>query len=555
MRSPKVETDFIEWCRYIHPDINPYLFFQRHARYSDEYFPLFEDLMTSLYQELSEKLPNINFSFKGRIKSKRSFLIKSFRTMAESIEKLFPNDYPVDELARKELQETRSKNIEKYFKFLLNDRPPKIERYVKIKNMIEHMPPELGTLDSFRTIFSQLTIDEKESLVTRLGRTEDTFANRIIVNSVDFDMQSIKSNHDGQVEMVDEHGNTIPLSPAIHIPSDQIIEDPHTGIRYALINGEKIEISEHNLLYDANLSSRNRTFNNALKNDQNELTLLQDSLMIDDQTQFNILSTYTDPQTGDIHVIADSSINSTDNNPCESINISELLRNNHSIKLKKIDSTYTEKALYDIQNAMYQYYDEMGITRIWTRSKDYVKTPKQDSNYKSLHDSFFYEVFGYSLETQVRDLEMEKNCENKIDDHTTDSSLTSHDSYKKEKLKKWSKNPILHPILEKNPEAFDSSTKILEMLLYNPNVSLPDLLGKYILVGKFAGNKIDSYIPEIRTVFEHTFHNPKAYKPDPQDPLPPLDFSSYGNFMSSRKSRNDARNKGNNNIDLDYIFN
>ena len=43
MRSPKVETDFIEWCRYIHPDINPYLFFQRHARYSDEYFPLFEE--------------------------------------------------------------------------------------------------------------------------------------------------------------------------------------------------------------------------------------------------------------------------------------------------------------------------------------------------------------------------------------------------------------------------------------------------------------------------------------------------------------------------------
>ena len=121
MRSPKVETDFIEWCRYIHPDINPYLFFQRHARYSDEYFPLFEDLMTSLYQELSEKLPNINFSFKGRIKSKRSFLIKSFRTMAESIEKLFPNDYPVDELAQKELQETRSKNIEKYFKFFVTN--------------------------------------------------------------------------------------------------------------------------------------------------------------------------------------------------------------------------------------------------------------------------------------------------------------------------------------------------------------------------------------------------------------------------------------------------
>ena len=558
MRNPKVENDFIQWCQYIHPDINPYIFFRRHIRYSDEYAPLLEDLMVKLHKELCRRLPNVNFSFKGRIKSKRSFLIKSFRTMAESINKLFPDQYPTDENEMKALQEQRSKNIEKYFKFLLKDRPPKIERYLKIKNMIESTPPEKGTLNGFRALFEQLTPDEKENLVIRLGRTEDTFANRIIVNDVDFNIQSVRSNSEGQLEILDETGNTIPISSAIQIPSDEIVLDETNGNRYVIIDGKRKKVNEHNLLYDSELPARKRKFANASKTPDDKVTLFQDILVINDEEQFDIVSAYTDSETGDTLVITHQTKDASTNKYCEDnsniINLTKLLQNGTNVKLKKFDSQYTEQALYDIRDAMYQYYDEIGVTRIWTRSKDYVQSPKDDSNYKSLHDSYFYEEIGYSLETQIRDLEMERDCENKADINPANTTLaTSHDTYKKEKMKKWYNNLILRPILEKTPEAFDSSTEILEKLLYDPDVALPDLLGKYIITAKVAKNKVEPFTAKIFQVFEHTFQNPKAYVPEPQDSLPALDFSSYENFIRSRKIRNDARSKGNYNIDFDYI--
>ena len=557
MRNSKVESDFIEWCQYIHPDINPYIFFRRYTRYNDEYAPFLEELMINLHKELSNRLPNINFSFKGRIKSKRSFLIKTFRTMSESIEKLFPDEYPTDENEMKALQEKRSKNIAKYFKFLLHDKPPKIERYLKIKNMIENASPEKGTLKNFRAFFDQLTPDEKENLVIRLGRTEDTFANRIVVSDVDFNIQSVRSNSDGQLEILDEQGNAIPISSSRQIPADEIILDEKDGNRYAIIDGKRKRINNYNLLYNNELSAKDRTFANASKTSDGKITLFEDMLVIDNE-QFDIVSTFVDSKTGDTMVITHQSSETSTNKYCEdntnTINLSKLLRNGINVKLKKFDSEYTEKALYDIRDAMYQYYDENGITRIWTRSKDYVKTPKEDSKYKSLHDSYFYEEIGYCLETQIRDLEMEKDCENKITTSSTNTHLaTSHDTYKKDKMKKWLKNPILRPILEKNPEAFDSSTEILEKLLYNPDVALPDLLGKYIITAKVATNKIESFVSKISNVFEHIFHDPKAYKPDSTDSFPPLDFSSYENFIRSRKIRNDAKSKGNYNIDFDYI--
>lgn len=561
MEKSKVESDFIGWCEYIHPDINPYIFFRRHLRYSAEYFPFLDKLMVNLHQELSNRLPNVNFSFKGRIKSKRSFLIKTFRTMAESIEKLFPDQYPTDESEQKELQEQRIRDIDYYLKFLVKDKPPKVERYLKLKKMIETANLEKGTLKNFKDFFDQLTTDEKESLVIRLGRTEDTFANRIIVNDVDFNIQSIKSNSDGQLEILDEQGNAIPISSSMQIPADEITLDETDGNRYAIINGKRKRINSHNLLYNNELSAKDRTFANASKTSDGKITLFEDMLVIDDNEQFDVVSTFTDSKTGDTMVITHQSRETSTNTYCEDntniINLSKLLRNGVNVKLKKFGNEYTEKALYDIRDAMYQYYDEKGTTRIWRRSKDYVKDPKEDSKYKSLHDSYFYEEIGYCLETQIRDLEMEQDCENKTTTNSANTRLvtshTSHDAYKKEKMKKWYENPILRPILEKNPEAFDSSTEILEKLLYNPDVALPDLLGKYIITAKVGPNKVERFVPEIDNVFEHTFHNPKAYKPDSTDSFPPLDFSSYENFIRSRKIRNDARSKGNYNIDFDYI--
>ena len=58
-----VKDKFIDWCSYIHPDVNPYIFIQRYNRYSDEYSLFLIDLMTELHHYISEKLPNIDFSF------------------------------------------------------------------------------------------------------------------------------------------------------------------------------------------------------------------------------------------------------------------------------------------------------------------------------------------------------------------------------------------------------------------------------------------------------------------------------------------------------------
>lgn len=581
MTNLKVENDFIEWCKSIHPDINPYIFINRHARYSGEYFSLLKASMKKLHKALSRKVPNIHFSFKGRVKSKRSFLIKSFRTMAENIEKLFPDSYPTDEASLELLNKERADAIEYYFKFLLNDASPNKKRFDQIKNMIENTSHSEGTLQGFRRCFDQLTPEEKENLVIRLGRTEDTFANRIIVNDVDFNVQSIQNNSDNQIEITDSSGNTIPISSAITIPLDKVMQDENTGVRYVIINGEKKEISEHNLLYADTLPAKKRTFDNALKNDKNEITLLQDSIVLNDkehdkehdkETSYNILSTFTDPKTGDIKAVINSNnlpINisyADDNDENNIINLSKALKNSN-MKLKKVDSKYTEQALYDIQEAMIQYYDEshdkIGAERILKRSKNYVKNPKEGSNYKSLHDSFFYKFFGFSLETQIRNLEMEKTYAN--DTGGTYSEIyraSSHDNYKIEKSKKWYKNPILRPILEEDRDAFLSSTEVLEKLLYDDPTILGDLLPKYILTHDFKPEDkkegVESLVLDIQDdetadiLFKHIFKNPKAYTPKPDDPLPPLDFSSFESFIRSRKVRMDAISRGNFDIPLDY---
>ena len=549
--NQSVEDKFIGWCHSIHPDINPYIFLQRYTRYSDEYFPFLEDLMTELHHEISTKLPNVNSSFKGRIKSKRSFLIKTFRTMSESIVKLFPDEYPKDESKMQTFLTDRENNINKYFKFLIKN--GELERFNEIKSLIENTSPELGSLNGFRRIFEQLSPDEKENLVIRLGRTEDTFANRIVVNSVDFPIKSFEANPNNQITLIDTEGNKIPLSPSITFSPSQIQSDKD-GSKYIMVNGEKKEITESNLLYPRDLPASRRNFENALKTPDGRITLLQDAIIInDDKEYFDVVSAQSNP-FGDVLLY---------NQYGESKNLT-LLLNTKDVKLRKTDSQYTVPALYPIRDTMYEFYNNNDITRIWNRSKDYVASPKKDTNYQSIHDSFFSELFGYSLETQIRDLEMERKCQNpalkkeegkdeesKVQSKNTFSPSASHDQYKKDKMKEWYKNPILRTVLEKDPQAFDSSTEVLEESLYNPNVELPDLLGKYILVTKLANGESKSFIPNIQHVFEHTFANEHNSIHDPSDPLPHLDFSSYKKFIESRKRRNDAKSRGNYNIDLD----
>ena len=123
MNNSPIKKEFIDWCQFLHPDFNAYIFLQRHNRYSEEYFPLLEELMTELHQKISENNPNVNYSFKGRVKSLRSFLIKTFRTIAENIEEIFPSELPKDSEELAEVLKRRDSAIEKFFKFLINENP------------------------------------------------------------------------------------------------------------------------------------------------------------------------------------------------------------------------------------------------------------------------------------------------------------------------------------------------------------------------------------------------------------------------------------------------
>lgn len=373
-----VKDKFIDWCSYIHPDVNPYIFIQRYNRYSDEYSLFLIDLMTELHHYISEKLPNIDFSFKGRIKSPRSFLIKTFRTMSENIENLFPDKYPTDPVELQELLEKRDKNITKHFKFLL--KTGHIDRFNEIKDIIENTPHELGTLDGFRYLFNKLSKYEKDSLVTRLGRTEDTFANRFIVSSIDFPIKSIaKVDSNNSINLLDKDWNSIPLLPAITFKPSDIKTDSKTGIRYVTVNNKTYEITEHNLLYPRDLPANKRKLENALVNPNGEITLLQDALIINNSEYFNIVSAERNA-FGDILL---------HNEFGESKNLNLLLNTDKNINLRKVDRNYTNKyALYPIRKSMREFYDNNYITWISSRSKDYVKNPKEDSKYQSLHDSF-----------------------------------------------------------------------------------------------------------------------------------------------------------------------
>ena len=107
----------------------------------------------------------------------------------------------------------------------------------------------------------------------------------------------------------------------------------------SMVNEKKI--SETHLLYDNELSSSERIFDNAYKTPDGKVTLLQDLLVINEQEQFDILSTYTDSETGDIMIVTHQSIEPNNNNKyCEDntniINLSKLLRNGCKFKTKKI---------------------------------------------------------------------------------------------------------------------------------------------------------------------------------------------------------------------------
>lgn len=527
MNNSPIEKEFIGWCKSLHPDFNAYIFIQRHNRYLEEYFPLLDEIMTDLHQEISNKNPNINFYFRGRVKSKRSFLIKTFRTIAENLEEIFPQSLPDDPEKLKKVLEDRDYSIQKFFKFLIKENPEKFE---KINTLIKTVSPAFDPVESFKMVFSQLNSAEQDKLVTRLGRTEDAFAFRFIVDSVDFNISSVSKKENGEFEIVDDKNVSTPIRPAISInPEKDIIREPN-GSTYVLINGKKERLDERNLLYPRDISLSDKNMENALKDANGNLTLLYDSLVVNDNEHFDIVSIKSDPITNDTLVY---------NQFGECKDLSLLLSSNKSLKLRKTDEEYTIPALYDISNITKDYYENNDIISIASRFKDYIKNPKTGTNYKSLHDSAFHKLLGCTIEAQIRDQKMEADCKN-------ENTSTGHDQYKQNKMKRLLDNFILSKILKNNPLAFDSSTPTLLKILDNPHIELSEILSKYLLITKMRNGKSVSYQPTIDKSFEHAFeHSDKTLLLDPNDTAPPLDVSSYKKFIQSRKIRNEFKRNEN----------
>lgn len=516
MTNSSIEKEFIQWCQSLHTDFKAYTFIQRHSRYSTEYIPFFEKALTSLHEKICQEKPNIDFYFRARTKSKRSFLIKTFVTIAENIVKLFPDEIPKDP---KEL-EKRDKAIETFFKFLIKENP---EKYQKISNMIKQINPVFNSKKCFNIIFSELTPDEQEKLVTRLGRTEDAFAFRAIVRSVDFNISSATKNENNTFEIKDEEGNIIPIRPAAKFNPETDLIEKENGSKYIIIDGKEILLDERNLLYPQNLKSSQRTLHNAQKDSDGNLTLLYDSIVIDSEHKrnrevFDIISISTNPDTNDIIV---------HNQYGESKNLRLLLTKN--IKLKKSDDEYTKPALYDILNLIESYYRDNKIVSISSRFKDYVKLPKPFTNYMSIHISAFNKLFGYTIESQIRTQKME-------DDAKNEDSALGHDKYKENKLEKYKKNSILSEILEANPLSFDSSTPTLLKILDNKNIELSELLPTYLLFTKVHNGSSACYQSAIDKAFDHTFQHTK-HTVSNDTSAPPLDTSNYENFIISRSER------------------
>ncbi len=200
--------------------------------------------------------------------------------------------------------------------------------------------------------------------------------------------------------------------------------------------------------------------------------------------------------------------------------------------MRKHDEDTIIKELYNIYGIIQEYYTSHNLKSIASRYKDYIQNPKEKTEYMSIHDSSFNEIYGYTMEGQIRSIKME-------DDSKNESSNVGHDFFKKEKINDFRKNSILAKILEQDITAFDSSTPTLMKILENRNVELSDILGKYILTTTTSDNKSISYQPPINVVFEHIFKNASSVSDSSESPI--LDFSSYKNFIASRKTRNNMR--------------
>ncbi len=223
MNNSIIEKNFIAWCNSINPNINANMFIYLYNDYYQNYLHSIETILKDTYNKIKLSTPNINFFQRGRIKSKHSFLIKTFTTMADNI---------INTFSANENQETY---IETFLFFLKNSNP---DKYNKMKTIIKYYSCKLNAVDCFNLIFNNLSPDEQNLFIAYLGKTEDLFAFKRVVKSIDFNVTDIFVDKNNDFFVIDSTNNKLKLTTAkkINPNKDIIIEN---NIKYAINNDRK----------------------------------------------------------------------------------------------------------------------------------------------------------------------------------------------------------------------------------------------------------------------------------------------------------------------------
>ena len=350
MENSYVENEFINWCKTFGKDYYELIsgiFIDEYSRYANEYSPLIEQDITNLYSNLHKQYANINYSLRGRFKSKRSFLIKTYCKLAENIEKIFSTEFKNDE-----------KNLSRFFSFIAIENP---ETYNSIINYLNNLTPESNPTDTFSSVLSLLSAKDRNNLIRRLGRTEDTFAYKILVHSVDYEINNITIDSNGKISFLDSNNNIVPIHQSIKINPDTDIHQNENGLKYILLdNGKKIPFNENNLLFDSSVTSANRNLKNAKKDSNGNITILGDSFVLPNGSIVDItdLSYFYNFTNNSFYIKTNG----------KTINLSELSNPNY-IKIRKYDEDSLIKATYDISFAAEKFHESSSFKALPLRKR------------------------------------------------------------------------------------------------------------------------------------------------------------------------------------------
>lgn len=527
-----VEKEFIKWCEEFgfQSEKIGRIFIDEHSRYLIEYYPNIERFITGLYKQLRKEHPNISFSLKGRFKSKRSFLIKSFCKLAENITQLFD---PASQY--------RESDFEKFFSFLIaeynsndmvemTDTQRKMyEAYIKIEEFLMGKQGAVNsegktksqstTTENLNYILSLLPPEAQNKLIRRLGRTEDTFAYKIVVHGIEYQIDNFSIDANGNLFALDSENKKIPILKSISInPEVDIHKDVKTGFEFIILpDGKRVPINELNLLYDKSITAENRNLANAKRDSNGNITVLGDAIVQSDGTDLDIssdLSWHYDLKTNSLCLHIGQ----------KTINLSEL----KNLKIKKYDEDSVIKATYALDSSAITYHNEHDFMHIPYRRKDYIKSPKI-TGYKSIHNSYISKN-KIALEGQLKSLLMERRAKNETYD-------TGHDKYKLRKKVIKEQNPFVARISAQDPYATDSSTEaIIHLLSEHSDLKLEDILGNYMMVTSGADGTVLIYKPDIDFVFNHFF---KYTRKDENGDLilNGINYRDYEHYLASLTTR------------------